>query len=168
MRAFERMVKERLTVHLEELSFFHPSQAGFRSGLSTVDHIYQLQRAIRHAVHQRKRLPVVFLDIVKAFDRVSHKLLLYKLRYHAHVSGKAWCWLEAFLSDREFRITQGAYASEFFPVSAGVPQGCVLSPLLFIIFINDLASTGTLRMLLAMFADDVAAWPVLLSCVPVC
>jgi hypothetical protein len=144
-----------------QFSFFALTQAGFRQSLSTVDHLYLLQRAIRDALRKKRQLPVVFLDIVKAFDRVPHDRLLYKLCKQAGITGKAWIWLQAFLSNRSFRVTQGAYRSSFVSASAGVPQGAVLSPLLFIIYINDLALNCPLRIHQSMFADDVAAWPVL-------
>ena len=84
-------------------------------------------------MRKKKQLPVVFLDIVKAFDRVPHDRLLYKLSTQAGVTGKAWLWLRAFLTDRTFCVTQGVYKSKTVTATAGVPQGAVLSPLLFII-----------------------------------
>src|SRR4051812_17045275 len=123
MRVFERLVNTRLREFLSDSQFFSKWQAGFMKGRSTMDNIYRLHEAIFHALSERKRLPVLFLDIVKAFDRVSHPHLLYKL-YSAGISGKAWGWLRAFLADRRFRVTQGRHHSEWMPAAAGVPQGC--------------------------------------------
>src|SRR6185437_8224215 len=162
MRAFERLVNDRLREHLEGMGFFTPQQAGFRKGLSTLDNIYQLLQVVYAALSQRKRLPVLFLDIVKAFDRVPHSHLLYKLYEQGKVQGKAWGWLRAFLADRRFRMTSGRLCSSWFSASAGVPQGCVLSPLLFGIYINDM-DKDTQGVLLTLFADDGCAWPVLSS-----
>jgi hypothetical protein len=73
-------------------------------------------------------LPVLFLDIVKAFDRVPHSYLLSKLYSEAGIRGKAWGWLRAFLADRSFRVMEGDCFSDWFAVRAGTPQGAVLSP----------------------------------------
>jgi hypothetical protein len=159
IRCFERIVKERLTAFLEERNFFHPSQAGFRYGRSTIDQIYKLYRDTRSRLRRRGFLPVIFLDIVKAFDRVPHDRLLYKLHAFAGVTGRAFSWIRVFLCDRQFRITHGVAASRWVSATAGVPQGCVLSPLLFLIYINDLLSLVPPEIASALFADDVAAWP---------
>ena len=157
-RTLERIIKTRIATYLESKNFFHGSQNGFRNGRSTVDHVLKLQEAIHHAIKARKRLPVVFLDIIKAFDRVPHDLL-FKLYTQANISGLAWKWIKAFLTNRSFLVTQGPHSSKPVSASAGVPQGAVLSPLLFLIYINDLASQTDLNIDLAMFADDIAGWP---------
>jgi hypothetical protein len=77
----------------------------------------------------------------------------------AGVSGKAWAWLRAFLSERTFCITQGTYKSKTGSATAGVPQGAVLSPLLFIIYINDIVTNCPYHINQSLFADDIAAWP---------
>ena len=159
IRCFERIVKERLVKHLEARNFFSPNQAGFRHSLSTLDHLFLLKREVHAAMRKNRQLPVVFLDIVKAFDRVPHDRLLYKLYKQGGISGRAWLWIQSFLSDRTFCVTQGSDKSETVSASAGVPQGAVLSPLLFIIYINDIATGCTLPIHQSLFADDIAAWP---------
>ena len=100
MRSLERLVNDRLRQYLDSNSFFSPQQAGFRKGLSTLDNIYQLLTAVYEAMAKGKRLPVLFLDVVKAFDRVSHSHLLFKLRVQAKVTCRQGMGLVACLPSR--------------------------------------------------------------------
>ena len=158
MRLFERVVNTRLVSFLDTSNFFSPNQAGFRKNLCTLDNIYRLLRDSYSQLSKHKQLPIIFLDIIKAFDRVPHDLLLFKLFAYGGVCGKAWGWLRAFLQHRLFRVSQSGHFSDWHSATAGVPQGCVLSPLLFAVFINDLDSNIN-NLILSLFADDGAAWP---------
>ena len=93
----------------------------------------------------------MFLDIPKAFDRVWHKGILHKLQ-KAGIDG-TFLWFESYLSDRRQRVVINGQTSEWGDVSAGVPQGAVLGPLSFLIYINDLSSEVT-HCNIRFFADD--------------
>jgi hypothetical protein len=105
IRMLERIWNYRVTNFLESSKFFSPNQAGFRRNLSTMDNIYKLQRQVYAHLRRGKQLPVLFLDVVKAFDRVPHEHLLYKL-FKAGITGKSWGWMRAFLADRQFSSVQ--------------------------------------------------------------
>ena len=142
-------------------------QAGFRAGFSTTDQIYRVSRAICTALAESSAiprcrgsfLPVAFLDLSKAFDRVWIDGLLCKAR-KCGVTGAVWMWLQSFLSNRSIAVSAHGVVSTSHSISAGVPQGCVLSPTLFLIFVNDMATPKNCHGCgMALFADDIAIWP---------
>jgi Reverse transcriptase (RNA-dependent DNA polymerase) len=102
-------------------------------------------------------LPVAFLDLSKSFERVWTDDLIFKADKFG-VKGKLWRWLRSFLSNRSIRVSTQGILSSPHAITAGVPQGSVLSPTLFLIFINDIVDCckGCTP---ALFADDIALWP---------
>ena len=99
-----------------------------------------------------KGTDTVYLDFAKAFDKVDHKLLLEKLK-RVGIKGKLLNWFKAFLSNRKQEVVVDGFKSFIHAVLSGVPQGSVLGPILFIIFINDMADTLK-YVKLKSFADD--------------
>jgi hypothetical protein len=164
IRTFEHLVHARLAALLEAKSFFHPMQFGFRKDHSTLDAIYCLQsntRAMFPTTHTTP-CPTLFLDLEKAFDRVWLPKLMQCLEQSAGITGRAWRWLYAFLTRRRIRTVDSNTHSAWQSLQYGVPQGAVLSPLLFIVFINTIARRISLacpRLNTLLFADDMAIQP---------
>jgi hypothetical protein len=127
-------------------------QSGFLPGVSTITQLVEIYDQFCHAVSHGKDIRVVFLDISKAFDRVWHDGLLYKLKQHG-IKGKLLAWLMNYLKDRQQRVTINGVSSAWGNIEAGVPQGSVLGPLLFLIFINDITNVIK-NCKIRLFADD--------------
>ncbi len=161
VKVVERLVLTRID------SVFTPSpfQAGFRARHSCNDQQLRLQSLLhstgRGGRAENKYRSVVFIDFSKAFDKVWHEVLLWKL-WRAGVRGRTWRWVRAFLTGRRIRIAHRSAFSDWHDISAGAPQGAILSPKLFLIFIDDLPSSIPLtpsrvpNCHMFLFADDVA------------
>jgi hypothetical protein len=157
VKMMEKMVLWRLLPFLSASNVIAPQQAAFRQSFSTRDNLLSLLSAVYSALGTRKGVHVCFLDIKKAFDVVWHDGLLYKL-FKIGIKGCAWRWLRSFLTDRQFRLVDSGRKSQYYPTTSGVPQGCVLSPLLFLLYINDIVRCVTPQCQIALFADDIALW----------
>ncbi|KAG5669831.1 hypothetical protein PVAND_000124 [Polypedilum vanderplanki] len=152
-KILEHTILSRLNKHCIEKSIIPSIQHGFRAGFSTV---HQLKRVISHMkkeIEHKRSTALITLDVEKAFDRVCHKGLLFKL-----ISGNFPPLLikliSSFLSNRSFRVVINGKRSEPYQLLAGVPQGAVMSPTLFNVFTADFPQEDFYDT--ALFADDVA------------
>ena len=136
-KIMEKMVHDRLYMFLEQNNALYDFQFGFRNNHSTNHALIEITEQIRNACDKNLYTCGVYLDLQKAFDTVNHEILLKKLEYYG-IKGTSYNWFQSFLCGR-MQFTQIKDSeSSLKTISHDVPQGSVLGPLLFIIFINDM------------------------------
>ena len=155
-KILERVVYTRLLDHLNVHNILTPFQSGFRPNHSTEDVLLRTVEDWRFDVDRGKAVAAVFIDFTKAFDSISHSLLLRKL-HTIGVVDTALCWFQDFLSNRRQRVVIDGHSSSWLYVQQGVPQGSLLGPLLFSIYTNDMPSVVT-KASINMYADDTALY----------
>ena len=146
-KVLEQLVYNKTISYIS--SFLSPQQFGFLKNRSTVQQLLLMLNTIHSTNDQTD---VVYLDFKKAFDSVPHKELLFKLR-SLGISGKLWSWFESYLLNRYQCVKINNSLSHLLPVLSGIPQGSILGPLLFLIYVNDIPDIIKFC-LLFLFADD--------------
>ena len=151
-KVFEKIMYVRLLKFLEKLKCIYKNQFGFRKHHSTYMALMLLMDKITQSMDNGEFVVGVFLDFSKAFDTVNHSILLSKMEHYG-IRGNALNWFKSYLSKRYQFVTYDEEKSSTKEVICGVPQGSILGPLLFLIYINDLSNICEFMMPL-LFADD--------------
>ena len=146
----KKLINYRIVDHLEKCGLFSDFQYGFRSSRSTEDLLTVVSDRIARAFNRSGTTRAVSLDISKAFDRVWHTGLLHKLRSYG-ISGQIFGLISSFLSNRWPQVVLDGKSSQEYSVNAGVPQGSILGPTHFLLYINDLPDEVIYN--IAIYAD---------------
>ena len=150
-KVFEKLTLIRLSSFVSKYNLLSECQFGFREGRDITQAAIKLTTTIVNGYHKKEYVSCFFLDLRKAFDTVDHDILLRKM-YHMGFREHINPYINSYLSGREQHVKVGDFKSENMKITKGVPQGSILGPLLFCLYINDIA--GFVDVEVVLFADD--------------
>ena len=154
-KIMEHVVTSHIMSHADRHSILYPLQHGFRSKRSCETQLVEFVDDITINMSNGKQTDILIMDFSKAFDKVSHSLLVHKL-HHYGIRGRVNRWIESFLLDRSQSVVVDGESSSCIDVESGVPQGSVLGPSLFLFYINDMPEG--IKSTVRLFADDTIAY----------
>ena len=150
-KLLEHIISTNIHAHLENYGILHNAQHGFRKRRSCETQLINTVHNFASALNNREQIDAILLDMSKAFDTVPHERLCHKLSLYG-IRGTTLRWIRSFLTGRTQKVILNGQESRTTKVSSGVPQGSVLGPLLFIIYINDMPNNITSN--IKLYADD--------------
>ena len=158
-KVMESCIKDELMSYLLKHKFISRKPHGFLSKRSTCTQLLECVHDWSLSMHSRKKTDVVYIDFARAFDSVVHDKLLFKLSVYG-IGNELYSWIGNFLKNRTQQVLIEQCLSKHEEVKSGVPQGLVLGPILFILFINDITQTLNNRVRCKLFADDVKLYSI--------
>ena len=155
-KLMERIIQDELLIRTREQLNEH--QHGFLANKSCTTNLISLSDSINTALHNKIGTDIIYFDFQKAFDTVKHDLILKKLKNQFSINGCLLRFISNYLKDRTQRVVLENCYSAFKPVNSGVPQGSILGPLLFLLFINDISEGLDPKTNISLYADDTKLW----------
>jgi len=156
VKVMERIIRDELLGRCNEL--IDPRQHGFLPNKSCTTQMVEFCDSLFLSLNRNIRSDVVYFDFAKAFDSVNHDLILYKLKYYYNIDGMLLQFMKSYLSGREQSVVVNGAISATLPVLSGVPQGSIIGPTLFVLFINDIYSGLSHGTNILLYADDTKIW----------
>lgn len=152
IKIIERVLREKILLHLVTHNLITSQQHGFMPNRSTLTQLLQHIDSILEILETNGNADIMFLDMAKAFDKVNHRILLHKLE-NMKITGKIHAWIKSFLTARNQQVVVNGFKSNPASVQSGVPQGTVLGPVLFVIYMNNITEYVK-STIINMYADD--------------
>ena len=156
MKVFEKCIRKELLSSCEK--FLDLRQHGFINEKSCTTQLVPFTYDLAFNLNNRSKSDIIYFDFAKAFDSVSHDLILEKLKNEFRINGLMLRFIKSYLQGRQQQVVVGGVKSDILPVKSGVPQGSILGPLLFVIFINDMFECVSEGTNIALYADDTKIW----------
>ena len=155
-KLFEKCIRDELFLECKHL--LHDTQHGFLTSKSCTTQLVSFSHDISVGLNSNNLIDVIYLDFAKAFNTVNHDIILLKLKNEYNIDGLMLKFIKEYLQERKQRVAVNGTLSDIRAVKSGVPQGSILGPLLFILFINSMQNRVSPGTQIALYADDTKLW----------